>query len=84
MAVRPNDLLILPVGLTAFFAVIGSRLSVLIALFGLVLIAIGWKLPDEANDIDRRSSNWDPDDWFDRLEGLLRGRYSYPRRIARD
>lgn len=42
---------------------------------GLTLMIMGWNLPVHTPRVDDRSSRWSADQWFVRLEGLLRGRY---------
>ncbi|NRQ51626.1 hypothetical protein [Aeromicrobium stalagmiti] len=50
---------------------------------GLVTATLGWFLPTPDAVVDDRSRDWPADQWYLRLEGVLRGRHGVARTAAR-
>ena len=53
------------------------------AAVGVAAVVGGWVLPIPEAVVDDRSRSWAPAEWFNRLDGLLRGRHGLDRSDAR-
>lgn len=50
---------------------------------GAVLMLLWWRWPEPTTTLDTESRGWPADQWFTRLEWLLRGRHHLPADVAR-